>query len=230
VASQLQDEPRGTLRITAPTTFGAMHLGEPVTEFLRRYPDAAVEINLGDHFADLVAGGFDLAIRIGSLPDSSLVARRIARTGMLACAAPSYLAEKGHPSDPAALRELDRLAFSGATSPGNWSFVDQGGRTHKVQGPVRLLADNMEVLRAAALAGAGIAYGPAFVFADHIANGALIHVLPDYTTESLDIHAVYPSARLVSAKVRRFVDLLQDWFGETAYWTDGGPPGMCGVT
>jgi DNA-binding transcriptional LysR family regulator len=212
-ARELQDEPRGVLRVTAPTTFGALHLGRPVAEFMRRYPGVTIEMSLDDRFADLVAGGFDLAIRIGSLPDSSLVARRFAESEMLACAAPSYLAAHGRPADPAALGQLDRLAFNRAASAGDWSFTDRSGRSHKVEGPVRFLADNMQMLTAAALAGAGIVYGPAFVFREHLASGTLEKVLPDYATQTLGIHAVYPSARLVSAKVRRFIELLEEWFG-----------------
>ena len=217
-ARELQDEPRGVLRITAPTTFGALHLGQPVAEFLRRYPGVTVDMSLDDRFTDLVADGFDLAIRIGSLADSSLVARRLAQSSMMACAAPSYLDTHGRPSHPQALSQLDRLAFSRAASVGDWSFTDQEGRTHKVEGPVCFLADNVQMLLAAALAGAGIVYGPAFVFADHLASGALERILPDYSTQSLGIHAVYPSARLVGAKVRRFVDLLEEWFAASPRW------------
>jgi DNA-binding transcriptional LysR family regulator len=224
-ACELQDEPRGTLRITAPTSFGALHLGRPVADFVRRYPGVTVEMSLEDRFVDLIAGGFDLAIRIGGLPDSSLVARRFARSSMIACAAPSYLAEKGRPSSPSALRQFDRLAFSRATSAGDWSFTDKSGRTYKVEGPVRLLADNVEMLLAAALAGAGIVYGPTFILGEPVASGALEQLLANYATESLGIHAVYPSARLVSAKVRRFIDLLEEWFGTMPRWDRAIPMG-----
>lgn len=215
----LQDEPRGTLRLTAPTTFGALHLGRPVAEFLRRHPRVTVEMSLEDRFTDLVAGGFDLAIRIGSLPDSSLIARRFAHSAMIACAAPDYLDRQGRPATPADLARFDRLAFSGAASPGDWSFTDKSGRSHKAGGTVRFLADNVQMLLAAALAGAGIVYGPDFVLGQPVASGALERVLPDYATQSLGIHAVYPSARLVGAKVRRFIDLLEEWFRDEREWS-----------
>jgi len=217
-ARQLQDKPRGTLRVTAPTTFGALHMGQPVAEFIRRYPDVTVEMKLDDRFVDLVAGGFDLAIRIGDLPDSSLIARRLTRTDMIACAARSYLADRGRPSSPSDLRQHDRLAFSEAVSAGDWSFTDKSGVTHSVDGPVRFLANNVEMLLAAALGGAGIVYGPTFIFSDHLDSGALEQVLPNYTAKSLGIHAVYPSARLVGAKVRHFIELLEEWFGTTPGW------------
>ncbi|WP_445681650.1 LysR family transcriptional regulator [Radicibacter daui] len=217
-AAALQEKPRGILRLTAPTTFGALHLGGPIAEYLRRYPDVRVEMNLDDRFADLIDAGFDLAIRIGSLPDSTLIARRFAESPMMACAAPSYLAGKETPRTPAALARLDCLAFSRARSPGDWSFADKTGRPQKVEGPARFMADNMETLLAAALAGGGILYGPAFVLGAHVARGALVQLLPDYTTESLGIHAVYPSARHVGTKVRHFIDLLEEWFGANPRW------------
>ncbi|MES1956273.1 LysR family transcriptional regulator [Salinisphaera hydrothermalis] len=217
-ARELQDQPRGTLRVTAPTTFGAMHMGSPVAEYIRRYPDVDVEMTLDDRFVDLVSGGFDVAIRIGDLPDSSLVARPLARTEMIACAAPSYLAEHGRPAAPSDLCDHDRLAFSEAISAGDWGFTDTDAQMHNVFGRSRFSANNMEMLLAAALRGAGIAYGPRFVFHRHLATGDLEQILGNYTTRSLGIHAVYPSARLVGAKVRRFIELLEEWFGSSAEW------------
>lgn len=219
-ASRLQDEPRGTLRISAPKSFGALHLGPPIADFLRRYSGVTVDMSLEDRAADLIAEGVDVAIRIGSLADSSLIARRFAKTSMIVCAAPGFLAEHGRPTSPSALRLLDRLAFSGATSAGDWTFTDALGQAYRVDGPVRLLADSMEMLLAAALAGAGVVYGPSFVLGEHLTSGALERLLPDYATESLSIHAVYPSVRLMSTKLRRFLDLLEDWFESRRGWDE----------
>lgn len=215
-ASQQQDQPHGTLRVSAPTTFGALHLGRPVAEYTRRYPNVSVEMSLGDRYVDLIEGGFDMAIRIGTLPDSSLISRRLGESGMAACAAPSYLDKHGRPSDPADLRRYDRLAFSRPTSGGDWSFTDRKGKRVTVSGPTRLKADNMQMLLAAALDGGGIVYGPTFVLREHIASGALEQVLPDYTTESLGIHALYPSSRMLGTKVRCFVDILEEKFGRAS--------------
>ena len=209
-ASQQQDQPHGTLRVSAPTTFGALHLGQPVAEYTRRYPNVSLEMSLEDRYVDLIEGGFDVAIRIGTLPDSSLISRRLGESGMVACAAPSYLDKHGRPSDPADLRQYDRLAFSRAMSRGDWSFADRTGKTVTVSGPTRLKADNMQILLAAALGGGGIVYGPTFVLGEHIASGALERVLPEYTTGSLEIHALFPSSRMLSMKVRCFVDILEE--------------------
>ena len=221
---ELQDEPRGVLRVAAPSAFGALHLGRPVAAFLRRYPALSLELSLSDRVVDLLADGFDMAIRIGALPDSTLVARRFAHTTMLACASPSYLDRMGRARSPRDLRRFDRLAFSLASSPTDWSFTDRNGRTHRVHGSARILADDVRLLLGAALDGAGIVYGPDFVLGEPLASGALERVLPDYANGSLGIHAVYPSARLVGAKVRCFVDWLDRWFGAIPPW-GGGPPG-----
>lgn len=229
---ELQDEPRGTLRITAPSTFGALHLGRSVAEFLRRYPAASLDMHLEDRFNDLIADGFDLAIRIGSLPDSSLIAHRFAQTQMIACAAPNYLDAHGRPRSPQELARLDRIAFSRATSPGDWSFIDSRGKTHRIDAPPRCRADNMQMLLATAVAGGGVIYGPDFVLGHALATGTLERVLPNYTTTHLGIHAVHPSARLISAKVRRFIELLDSGFGETVSWEtlDGGTASSSGAS
>ncbi|NII10798.1 LysR family transcriptional regulator [Oleiagrimonas sp. C23AA] len=210
-ARDLQSEPQGLLRISAPSTFGALHLGAPVAQYMRRYPGVSVQMQLDDGFVDLVEGGFDMAIRIGQLPDSSLIARRLGETRMLACAAPDYLDARGRPNTPEALAALDRLAFSRATSSGDWSFTDTNGRVHHIEQPARCQVDDMQMLLAAALAGAGIVYGPDFVLGEHVASGRLEQVLTNFTTQSLGIHAVYPSARLLSAKLRLFIEGLERW-------------------
>ncbi|WP_337271470.1 LysR family transcriptional regulator [Oryzifoliimicrobium ureilyticus] len=213
-ASQQQDQPHGTLRVSAPTTFGVLYLGQPVAEYTKRYPNVFVEMSLEDRYVDLIEGGFDMAIRIGTLPDSSLISRKFGESGMAACAAPSYLDKHGRPNDPADLRRYDCLAFSKATSAGDWSFTDRKGKTVTVSGPPRLKADNMQMLLAAALDGGGIVYGPTFLLREHIASGRLEQVLPDFATKSLGIHAVYPSSRMLGTKVRCFVDILERSLGK----------------
>ncbi len=215
-ASEQQDQPYGTLRVSAPTAFGALHLGQPVAEYIRRYPNVAVEMNLDDRYVDLIDGGYDVAIRIGTLRDSSIISRRFGESGMAACAAPSYLDKHGRPRDPIDLRRYERLAFSRATSSGDWSFTDRQGKTVTISGPTRLKADNMQMLMAAALDGGGIVYGPTFILGEHIASGALEQVLTEYTTESLGIHAVFPSSRMLGPKVRCFIDILEDKFARTS--------------
>ncbi|GAB0114133.1 LysR family transcriptional regulator [Acidisoma sp. C75] len=217
-ASALQAEPRGLLRITAPASFAAPYLAPPVAAFLDRHPAMRIEMTVQDRFADMIGEGFDLAIRIGHLADSSLIARRFAESRMMACAAPSYLAARGDPETPEDLARLDRLAFSRAQSAGDWSFTGADGQAHRVAGTPRLLADDMDMLVAAAVAGAGVVYGPSFALAPHLASGALARVLPGFRTETLGIHCLYPSARLAGAKLRLFIDALERWFASIPAW------------
>jgi DNA-binding transcriptional LysR family regulator len=217
-ARNLHGEPSGTLRVTAPTTFGALHLGAPIAKFVSAYPQASVEMTLDDRYFDLVDSGFEMAIRIGRLADSSLIARRIAPCRMVACASPAYLERKGYPQSPADLAAFDLLAYNMSRSPGSWTFTDTAGRVSSSRGTPRLRANNVQLLLAGALNDGGIAFGPTFVFGSYLETGALRQVLPLYETSTLDIHVVYPSTRHVPAKVRRFIDVLESAFGEKPPW------------
>ncbi|RKP57717.1 LysR family transcriptional regulator [Pararobbsia silviterrae] len=221
-ASDAQGNARGVLRVAAPVTFGAMHVGEVVARYLEDHPNVNVDVVLGDRYIDLIDAGVDVAIRIGRLQDPGLVIRRLAPCRMVVCASPSYLERHGVPSEPDALRRAPRLVFSEAVSAGDWTLLDADGRAHRVDGPRRLTANNTQMLLAAALAGAGVAYGPTFVFGEHLRRGALVALLPGYRAADLDIQAVYPSARRIPLKVRRFVDYLAEAFEGVPPWDRGG--------
>jgi DNA-binding transcriptional LysR family regulator len=226
-ASDAQQTVRGVLRIAAPATFGAMHLGDVLARYLDQHPAVAVEVMLNDRYVDLLSEGIDVAIRIGRLLDSDLVARRLAPCRMVFCASPGFLKRYGTPRNAEDLRRAPRLAFSEAVSAGDWTLTDPEGQPHLIDGPVRMAANNTQMLLAAALAGAGVAYGPTFVFGERIAAGDLIALLPDHRTADLAIHAVYPTARNISLKARRFIDDLIASFGGEPPWdlapaTSGG--------
>ncbi|MDS0773406.1 LysR family transcriptional regulator [Escherichia coli] len=216
-AQDAQQSVHGILRVAAPTTFGALHLGRVVSNYLAEYPDVSIETTLSDRYVDLLADGIDVAIRIGRLQDSDLVARRLASCRMMFCAAPSFLARHGEPKTIEQLRQAPRLAFSQAVSAGDWSVTDANGQTYHIDGEIRLAANNMQMLLAAALTGAGVVYGPSFVFEQSIASGALRVLLPDHKTKDLAIHAIYPSKRHVSLKVRRFIEHLSMSFDDIPY-------------
>ncbi|MBG6480976.1 LysR family transcriptional regulator [Pseudomonas aeruginosa] len=217
-AQDAQQSVHGILRVAAPTTFGALHLGRVVSNYLAEYPDVSIETTLSDRYVDLLADGIDVAIRIGRLQDSDLVARRLASCRMMFCAAPSFLVRHGEPKTIEQLRQAPRLAFSQAVSAGDWSVTDANGQTYHIDGEIRLAANNMQMLLAAALTGAGVVYGPSFVFEQSIASGALRVLLPDHKTKDLAIHAIYPSKRHVSLKVRRFIEHLSMSFDDTQPW------------
>lgn len=214
-AAATQNTPRGTLRVAAPVTFGAAYLGPMVAAYMAEFPG----VKLQDRFVDLIDEGVDIAIRIGRLVDSDLVAWPFASCTLVACAAPAYLSRRGPPKSPRQLSSHDRIGYVGNVSTKPWSFEARGGKTTAVADPCRFTANNSQMMAEAALAGLGIAYGPSFAFATFLEQGKLVQVLPEYLTPTLPIHAITPTARHVPEKVRVFRDRLTDAFGQdTAPW------------
>ncbi|SAK59690.1 LysR family transcriptional regulator [Caballeronia glebae] len=217
-ASDSQGTARGVLRIAAPVTFGAMHLGPVVARYIEDHPQVNVEVVLGDRYIDLLDEGIDVAIRIGRLDGPALVTRRIAPCRMVVCASRAYLERQGTPRKPGDLLQAPRLVFSEAVSAGDWTLFDAKNRAFVIEGPSRISANNTQILLSAALAGVGIAYGPTFVFGEHLRRGELVALLPAYRATELVVQAVYPGARRIPLKVRRFVDYLAEAFGDEPPW------------
>jgi DNA-binding transcriptional LysR family regulator len=210
-------QPTGRLRLNAPMTFGTMHLAPAIPGYCAAHPAVTVDMTLNDRLVDLVEEGFDLAVRIGRLADSSLVARRLAPCRFLACAAPSYLAARGRPAAPEELEAHACLGYSYAPGGDIWEFTGPDGpRRVRVSGPMR--ANNGEALAAAAAAGLGIVLSPSFIVSAHLRAGRLVPVLEGYAVAERGIFAVWPAGRHLSAKVRSFVDFLVGRFGPTPYW------------
>jgi DNA-binding transcriptional LysR family regulator len=210
--------PKGLLRVAAPMSFGVLHLSAAIADFMGECPEMAVELLLNDRTVDLIEEGVDVAVRIGRLSDSTLIAKRIAPARMAACAAPEYLARHGTPATPDDLVKHACLEYTLAARGQEWGFVNAEGhsKTVRIAGPLK--ANNGEVLMAAALAGRGIARLPTFMTGAHLAAGRLVRVLaPAWQPEDLAIFAVYPPTRHLSAKVRRFVDFLGDRFAVPAW-------------
>jgi DNA-binding transcriptional LysR family regulator len=223
--SEAEDEARsqtdviaGALRVTAPVTFGALHLGPIVASFLERYPGVAIHAQLDDRYRDMRSDSVDVAVRIGKLANSSLVARRLGACRMALCAAPGFVT--AHPAirTPADLAGLPLLAFSEAVSTADWTVRDTAGALHRIEGATRFAADNVQMLAAAAIAGAGIVFGPTFILGPSIQRGELVHVLPGYTADSLDISAVYATRAYLPRTVRAFVDHLAGSLVEPFPW------------
>lgn len=219
-ASALQREPRGTLRISAPDSFGWMHVAPAVPAFLKRYPEIAIDIKLSPSYANLVDEGLDLAIRIGILEDSALVARKLASSRLVLCAAPAYLEEYGAPREPDELADHNCLCTDLLAWGDQWRLAGKGGEVRvTVNGSLR--SNNAEMLRAAALGGIGIAALPTWAVAGELRSGMLRPVLTEWEAPVSTIYAVYPGNRLISMKVRAFVDHLARCFGRKPYWEDG---------
>ncbi|HDS1735634.1 MULTISPECIES: LysR family transcriptional regulator [Pseudomonas] len=199
---------RGTLRLSAPLSFAMSHLGCLLTEFLQLHPQLIVEIDLSDRAVDLIGEGYDLALRIGSLEDSSLVARRIASVERLYCASPDYLAARGTPLAPEDLRGHDCLPY-GHSRQVQWQFTGPAkGTAIAVSG--RMRANNGELLRDAAIAGMGVTYLPAFIVEQALAEGRLVPLLEAFTPPALQLSAVYPQHRQVARPVQGFVEFLRE--------------------
>ncbi len=212
-------EPRGLLRVNAPMSFGVLHLGAAVAEFMDQHPELEIQLVLNDRQVDLVEDGFDMAIRIARLPDSSLIARRLAPCRRVVIASPSYWDRHGRPTHPDELLNHEALIYDYLAEPGVWPFKGPEG-PFDVTVSGRLRANNGEVLLAAARAGLGIDYSPTFFCCDDLIDGSLEPVLGDFEADPISVYAVYPHRRHLTTRVRTFVDFLSDRFGERPYWDD----------
>lgn len=219
--ARFQTEPRGTLRVSAPMSFSILHLGSLLPSFIERYPGVSVELHLDDRQVDLVEEGYDVAIRVGRLQDSNLVARRLTPCRQVLCASPSYLAKHGTPERPEDLLAHNCIVYSLLSTPREWRFTDVAGETHVVPINGALQSNNGLVNRAAAVAGAGIVLLPAFYIGEELRSGQLKAVLCDFKPIDLAIYALYPERRNLTPKVRAFVDFLATKFGEQIPWGNG---------
>ncbi|MBT2785795.1 MULTISPECIES: LysR family transcriptional regulator [unclassified Halomonas] len=204
---------RGRLRVNGPMSFGTRYLAPLVAQFMQTHPALEVRLDLNDRRVDLLEEGYDVAIRIGSLPDSSLVARRLTRCRLLFCASPEYLATYGEPSSVKALAEHRCLRYRSGQQSADWQIDTQ---SLAVSGPLE--SNNGDVLTHAAEAGLGIAQQPSFLVTESIASGRLVPILINEPPVRLDVHALYPARRYLPAKVERFIDLLTDAWGDPPVW------------
>ena len=206
--SDERDGLTGQLRLAAPLSFGLAHLSAILTAFMAEHPGLRVDLDLSDRQVDLVGEGFDLAVRIGRLADSSLIARRLMDMPMHVCAAPQLLARHGTPASPEDLRALPALCYAGSGRGDIWRFRDEAGREGSVQLTQRLRVNNGEMAREAAEAGLGIALEPAFIVREALAAGRLVRVLDKVSWPVIAVHVVYPETRHLPARTRAFIDFL----------------------
>lgn len=217
-ALHLTEAPRGTLRLTVPVSFGILHMGPAVSAYLKRYPDVKVDILLADRSVDLIEEGLDLAVRIGSLPESGLIAKKLASDRVVICGAPDYFRDHGVPKIPADLAQHNCLTYSYAASGDEWKMTGPDGKQHTVKVSGSLRASNGDMVKLATLGGVGLMRQPLFLAGDDIRAGRLVQVLSDYKSIELGIYAVYPSRKHLTAKVRSFVDFLAETFALKSEW------------
>lgn len=221
-ASDLQATPRGRLKLAAPLSFGTQHLAPAITDFMAQHPAIEIDVELNDRYVDLVDEGFDMAVRIGRLRDSSLIARRLAPSRRVLVASPAYLEREGVPETPEDLARHRCLLYTNTPAAEQWQFrVGNEVKSVRVAGPLR--ANNGDLLMAAAMAGQGIAVLPTFMCGQALEAGTLHCLLFDcYVSESA-VYAVYPQNRHLSSKVRAFVSFLAARFGPEPYWDTALP-------
>ncbi len=222
-------DPRGLLRLNAPVSFGTRQIAPLLDEFAKRHPYVTVELGLNDRLVDLAEEGWDLVIRIGSLSESSLIARRIAPCRTVVCAAPAYLKARGTPRTVSELRDHNCLGYtlSRLTGVGRWTFGARAEIAIEVSGNLR--ANNGDALLAAAVAGQGIIYQPSFIVADDLRRGTLVALALDHSTLALGgIYAVYLPDRHPAAKVRAFIDFIAARIAPEPPW-DRSIPEAVGV-
>jgi len=217
LVGRLQAEPRGLLRVNAPMSFGTLHLGRAIAEFMERYPELQIQLILSDQLIDPVQEGFDVTLRIADLPSSNLIARKIVPAKRVVCASPSYLERRGMPQKPADLRAHDCLNYGHLATGNQWKLTGPDG-DHWIPIPWTLCTNNAEILRDAAVKGLGIALLPTFIAGADLQQGTLSTILADYKAPELSLYAIYPPNRHLAVKVRVFIDFLVERFGQRPYW------------
>jgi len=201
---------RGTLRLTAPISFGVWHLSYAIADFSREQPQVKFDISLLDHQVDLVEAGLDLAIRVGDLGTQNLVARSIGKARLMTCASPDYLARHGTPTVPADLAQHHCLTYAYNADVHLWKFT-RNGEVEEVRVTTALHANNGILLRELAVQGMGVMRGPDFLLQSAVDQHQLQEIMPDWAPAPLNIYVAYPSRKHLSAKVRGFTNFLQQW-------------------
>lgn len=210
-------EAAGLLKVNVPVSFGLMHLAALWPAFLARHPKLLLDITLSDRVVDLVEEGFDCAVRIGQLPASTLISRRLASTRLVLCASPGYIKRRGEPMQPSDLPAHEVISYSLFSSGENWSFTGPAGEEVSVKVLPRVRTNSGDTCRAAALQDQGLILQPSFIVGPDLAAGTLVETMTGYRSRELGIHVVYPSRRFVAPKLRLLVDFLVEAFARPGW-------------
>lgn len=219
-----QQNPKGTLRISAPVSFALKHMAQLVTDFQTLYPSVMIDLQLTDRKVDIVEEGFDIALRIGQLKSSSLIAKHVAPIRVILCASPDYLKKHGTPSKPEDLKNHRYLHYSYMERNAKEAIYEwlgtEDGQLNGAQLNGKLSSNNGDLLVNAAIAGGGIALQPTFIASEALSRGELVVVLPDYEPETLGLYAVYAHRKLLPHKIRCFIDFIEGYYGSPPYWDE----------
>ena len=208
----------GVLRIALPLSFGIRHMCEPVAEFSKQHPDVTFELDLNDRQVDLLEEGLDVALRIGRLRDSSLIARRLFDVRAVVCASPGYIARHGQPETPGDLINHACMVYSNVADPDRWVCEDRDGNEISVRVRAFMRCNSGDFLIQSASQELGVIVTPTFIAAEAISSGAVKPILTDYRWPGSPAWAVYPPTRHLSYRVRAFIDFLADYFSGTPTW------------
>jgi DNA-binding transcriptional LysR family regulator len=204
-------EPNGRLRVAVPVLFGRQCVAPVLVELARQFPRLNIEMSFSDHYVDMIEDGYDLAVRVGEMPDSAtLVAKRLSTQRMVICAAPSYLEKRGTPTSLEDLADHDGIAYGRSGRVKQWMVSGDDGQMVKAAVNTRMVFDDLQAITDAALAGAGLAWLPCWLMARHCRHGELIAVLDTDQVMSAQIHAVWPQTRYLPSKTRVAIDALAE--------------------
>ena len=207
----------GTLKMTAPLSFGLMHLNDVIDEYANQHPELKFELDFSDRHTDLIEEGFELAIRIRELQDSSYQAKRLALIRYALCASPAYLERMGTPKTFDDLTEHEFLQY-GMSKSSTIELIDEQGKKHQVAVNGKIKANNGDFLREMAVKGHGIAFLPTFITYQALISGELVPILQQYQLPTLNAYAVYPKNRFLSQRCRYLIDFIAERFGDNPYW------------
>jgi len=215
---QEHGELRGTLRVALPLSFGVRHMCKPIAAFAKQHPKVEFDLDLNDRRVDLIEEGVDMALRIGRLPDSSHIARRLFDVRTVVCASPHYLHVHGEPKSLVELQDHRCLVYSNLPDPAKWSCKDEDGKQQVVEVRPALSCNSGDYLTNAAAHGMGIVIQPTFIASESIRRGNLVPVLTEYEWPVSPAYAIYPPTRHLSYRVRAFIDFLADRFASVPQW------------
>lgn len=217
--SRRNTNPRGLLKVAAPTSFATLHIAPHLPEFLAQYPEIELDFQLNDNIVDIIREGFDVAIRIGELADSSLVARKIAPDNRVICASPAYLKNNTAPNK---LSDLQRHNCLLSGTQDTWRLRDKDGKEHQIRVEGNLRSNSSDFIREGLRLGLGIGLRSTWDVAAELERGELEIIMPEYTgSNNFAVHAVYPCREFLPAKVHAFIDFLTDLYGSDPYWNKG---------
>ena len=207
VVTDMQASPRGRLRVTAPIDLSTRYLGAIIADFIAEHGDITVELDATDRVVDLIEEGFDVAVRFGQLPESTLIARKLSVLSAVLCASPAYIAKRGTPKTVDELEDHDKVLFAPTSRTTGWTLVN-GDQSYELGRPARFISNNLGAVRDVVLAGGGLSVMSEFMVACDIRDGKLVHVLPEWTSRSFDIQAVYPARQNLPPRLTLFLDHL----------------------